>query len=1531
MGYLGSCRPARYSGWRRGSAVALVGLTAFFATAAGASAKIVHRFEGSFNKGPEEKPIPVMLSVAVDNASGSENGDVYVGAQSSLFGGEGEVYKFTPTGTFLSKFNGSKTPGGSFALYEAPFFNLAQPIGSIAVDGSASHPSSVYVADRRHDVVDRFSPSGTFECEITGKKPTAEESKVVCDGEAGATPSEGLDPAGLAVSGAGELYVVDTAHDMIDRFGPKGEFLGGISEPTHLPHPMNVAVDSAGDLFVSNGALFSSEGSVVELSASGKYIATLSLNHPTAVAVDRAHERVYSSSEEKGVNIYEFGPLDELLSTFGSEQLKVNRLSIATNETTGQVYVAEFNIIAALFFKRPESNVYIYSGDLLTPNALTAEPTEVEKESATLRGEVKLEGGPKATGCEFEYGETTAYGQTATCEPPLPSEATTAVSAKVTGLKERTVYHFRIKVENKNGVGYSEDREFTSGGAPGMEVESALAGPHTATFRTRINPFAAETSCVVEYVTAAQFAAEGYANAQTVPCLPDPIRVGFSYRNVIARAAGLLLDTTYHFRFVARNRFGVTEGPDEELGTFGLELFNLGVVGEGQVPFSEAGGHPFELQTLIKFNSAPTNFPDGKAPSGNLKDVTVDLPPGLIGNPLAVPRCTLYKVEQVLSEEERCPADSEVGVIEVGGGTEIDETEGYGFGGSLGFGFTGALYNIVPRKGAAAEFAADIYGFAGAIADIQVHVRTGEGYGVAAATVNVPAIEALKVIRVRLWGVPAASAHDGERLCVGEPGNGEIRKGHLCKSSAPLEPFLRAPTSCSAAVPAYVQVDAYQAPGEFVQAEDTITGMRGCENLRFTPAISLTPESSSSDSPTGVQFTLTVPQPESPNIPSEADLKNAVVTLPAGVTVNPAAASGLVGCPLLTGHQPHPGAVGIDLENGEPANCPQASRIGSVRIKSQLLEEELVGGVYVAQQGNAGSLQESNPFGSLLALYIVAEAPQRGVVIKLAGKVTLNPITGQLTVTFNNNPQLPFEVLKLNFFGGPRAALATPRSCGTYTTTSLFEPWSHQPAPGEAAGTPDATPESSFAISSGPGGSACPSGAGPFAPAFEAGTSTNQAGGFSPFVTKVSRSDGEQRLSTVAVKLPPGVAGLLASVPLCPEPEANQGNCPLASQIGHVVVQAGVGQAPVTVPQAGKPQDPVYLTGPYKGAPFGLTIVVPAEAGPFNLDEGGRPIVVRAKLEVDPRTGQVSVLSEPIPTILQGVPLDVRTVYVDIDRAGFIFNPTSCEPTAVTGSIGSVEGASAAVSSRFQAAGCAALPFHPTFQASTVAQTSRLDGAQLEVQIGSHGGPTQKEEEANIHKVEVQLPLELPSRLSTLNKACLQETFLKNPYSCPPQAFVGIAEAHTPILRSPLKGPAIFVARGAQFPNLEILLEGEGIKIDLEGHTQIHNGITYSRFETVPDEPISSFQLLLPRGPHSALSANGSLCYKRVVRRLRVHRAGRLVVRKLVRFLRRRLVMPTTITGQNGAVIHQRTVITVAGCKPKTARLGALRRGVKRR
>ncbi len=896
---------------------------------------------------------------------------------------------------------------------------------------------------------------------------------------------------------------------------------------------------------------------------------------------------------------------------------------------------------------------------------------------------------------------------------------------------------------------------------------------------------------------------------------------------------------------------------------FGVATYELTPEEEGGSLATQAGSHPFQLTTNLELEEEIKEeklgqqiYPHSRFAAGGLaKDLHFLLPAGVVGNPTVIAQCTYQQfTTSVAPSANECPADTAIGVASVR----------IGYYGNVET-VNSPVFNLTPAVGEPARF-----GFsAGAEVLLDTSIRTGGDYGVTVNVENIPQEANFLGSEVTFWGVPNDPRHNQSRgwNCLSDI---FLRNPGPCEPFGEQSqiPFLTLPTSCTGPVESTLLADSWAEPARTVTTRATLqdeagapVGLDGCNRLNFEPSISAAPDGQAASTPTGLTVGLHVPQEETLNPAgfAQADVRDTTVTLPAGVQLSPGAADGLSSCPL--------GAVG--LETGEASLCPEDSKVGTVEITTPLLPERLVGGAYLAQQN-------ANPFGSLVALYIVVEDPKAGVLVKLAGKVTPDPVTGQLVSTFENTPQLPFSDLELHFFGSARAPLSTPPLCGTYTTTASITPWS---------GNAPVEPSSSFEIDSGPNGAPC-SDPRPFAPGFNAGSANVQAGEFTPFTMTMTRPDADQTLASLTLHMPPGLSGSLSKLELCPEPQASQGQCGPGSLIGNTIVSAGLGGAPFTV-QGGK----VFITGPYKGAPFGLSILNPAQAGPFNLGY----VVVRAKVEVNPTTAALTVVSDPLPTIIQGIPLQLQHVQVNIDRPEFTFNPTDCNPMAISAGMTSTEGATATGSSAFQVTNCADLKFTPQFAGSTSGHPSRTDGASLDVKLSYPLGPKL----ANIAKVKVELPKQLPSRLSTLQKACTEQVFAAGPEGCPASSRIGEAVASTPVLAGPLTGPAYFVSHGgAKFPELIVVLKGEdGVTVDLHGETFIsRQGVTSSTFATVPDVPVGSFELRLPQGPYSALAANGNLC-------------------------KDKLAMPTEFVAQNGAEIHETTKIQVTGCpKAKKAK-----------
>ena len=663
----------------------------------------------------------------------------------------------------------------------------------------------------------------------------------------------------------------------------------------------------------------------------------------------------------------------------------------------------------------------------------------------------------------------------------------------------------------------------------------------------------------------------------------------------------------------------------------------------------------------------------------------------------------------------------------------------------------------------------------------------------------------------------------------------------------------------------------------------SIPALEGCAELAFYPSIRVQPETRFASTPSGMDIDVNVPQKgllESGQTP-ESDVRDTTVALPEGVQLSPSAANGLQACSeQQIGFTGINSVTGADQFTPGPVACPAASKLGLVHITTPLLPRDLEGAVYLASPAPSGEGGE-NPFDSLAALYVVAEEPVSRVLVKLAGQVTLNENTLQAATTFRNTPQVPFEELKIALFGGPRAALTTPPLCGDYQLTGAMTPWS-----GTSPATLSTQP-AEFPVNSGADGGACPGDRQPFTPGFTAQSTSTQAGSFTGFTMGITRPDGDQAVGSISLHLPAGVAALLSSVTPCPEPQASQGTCGPESLIGHTTVTAGLGPEPVTPPDG-----QVFITGPYKGAPFGLSVVTPAVAGPFNLGD----VIVRARINIDPNTAAVSIESEPLPTEIKGIPLQLQHISVIIDREDFEFNPTSCNPMSITGALTGAQGATEQIASPFQLQNCQSLPFDPELVASAGAHGSKADGTSLAVKVTSGGVGPNGVAQAGIAKVDLQLPVALSSRLPTLQKACTEAVFNANPASCDEGAVIGVATIHTPVLKNPLTGPAYLVSHGsAAFPDVEFVLQSEGITLVLDGKTDIKDGITYSKFESAPDAPFTAFETVLPAGPHSVLTPN-------VPEKADYSLCGQS------------LKMPTVITAQDGAVIHANTPITTTGC-----------------
>jgi hypothetical protein len=919
---------------------------------------------------------------------------------------------------------------------------------------------------------------------------------------------------------------------------------------------------------------------------------------------------------------------------------------------------------------------------------------------------------------------------------------------------------------------------------------------------------------------------------------------------------------------------------------YGVTLAAEATEEDGQLA-TQAGSHPFAFSTLLAVNVGRVNPEEKCHPPtaesqegcaemvGAPKDIEVQLPPGMVGNPMAVPHCSQEQFQS--GGNTGCPADTQVGDVYLS------------FYGSATAEQYAPVYDIEPPPGQPAEFGLTVGG------QVHIpmffHVRSAGDYGLTVDLNEISTFDAVRLAALSIWGVPAAEAHNPMRESATDGCEPGVKGVPGCASEAfPVKPLLTMPSACSGqalAVP--MTSDSWIMPGMEVGSapEVMLPAITGCNALSFSPELNLETSTTQQGAPSGYKVSLTVPQKEAAGELAAPDVRVVEVTLPEGTQISPSAANGLVACSNAE----------FGLKSGVAARCPRASAVGTVRISTPLLAAPLAGEVFVGQPECAPCSASQVAAGEMVPLFIQADGS--GVLIKLAGHTKINTTTGRLTTVFTENPQLPFTTLELVLNDGPGAPLTNPTTCGPAVAVASLTPWSSEAVSTATASQPPNIEGCSKAS---------------FSPSLVAGMSGSARGGsFGSFAVLIARADGQQDLGTVSLHTPPGLAAILAKVPLCDEAQANAGDCAASSQIGEVTTVVGAGSRPYTI-HGGK----VFLTGPYGGGPFGLSIVVPAEAGPYKLaglngsgGEGSGSVVIRGSIKVDPTTAALTIATNPIPTQLDGIPLHIQKVVVNVNREGFMFNPTNCNAMNVEGTIASSSGTTVSSKYPFQSTDCASLPFHPGFSVTTHAGHTRKNGAYLHVTVTSGTG------QANIKQVFVELPKILPSRTETLKQACSETQFAENPAGCPAGSHVGTAIAHTPVLPVPLTGPAIFVSHGGvKFPDLDVVLQGDGVTVDLTGQTSISEKteITSSNFDTVPDVPISSFELTLPEDSHSALAATANLCTQTVTRRVKETVHGKVVYRMRRIKQTRALHMPTTITGQNGAVVKETTKIAVQGC-----------------
>jgi hypothetical protein len=902
--------------------------------------------------------------------------------------------------------------------------------------------------------------------------------------------------------------------------------------------------------------------------------------------------------------------------------------------------------------------------------------------------------------------------------------------------------------------------------------------------------------------------------------------------------------------------------------------------------FTQAGGRvPFGITDFQV--SSVGKYPE-KIPTAGTEHIRTDVAPGLATNPFAVERCSLAEFGFEAFHGLFTEPAGKCGEAEIGFQEATIYTGKLGEGGAGDVPVGGEVYDLVPSESERmrnGQHLASLYGVAVELpifltkAELKAGFEKAEAEGAKPGVGGFPTIEEQEELEEEQWyshslikgnvewgkearGTNEADYHDYFEI-ESEPSPPLLRSRLTFEGQSGRGDFITNATSCPGHNTTSLTLEGPgivppSAPSSTRSSFTTPIGLSGCGGLGFPVNFGFHPGSITTDQPN--EFTAEASEEHEPEETDVSQVKSATFVLPAGMTLNPSAAHGLEACKPsqaneIEGTEKFTEAFGV--------GCPAGSRIGTVTLKVPTLNENLTGAAYLGGP-QAGPITKP-PF----TMYVVANSEKAGVSVRLVAHVEPNELTGQVKTTFSSPPEQPFTNLAIHFERAVLAPVANPLLCGEPKGVAAFEPTS----------SPGTFRTDAF----GQTVSGCAPGITPFKPSQSTANSNGNGGASTNFTFNLARNDGEQYVSSVKTELPPGLVGKISKAERCVEAAANSEGtpCPGGSQIGTATVLAGSGSQPFSF------TGPVYLTGPYQGNPYGLSIKVPAVAGPFNFGT----VVTRAGITVNPFTSQVIVTST-LPRIRSGVPLRIRSISVAVNKPGFMINPTNCSAFKTLSTVGGFTTlepggatASSLAESPFQVANCNKLKFSPKFNASSNAKTSRTNGALLVTEV------KQGEGQANIKSVKVQLPRQLPSRLTTLQKACTEQLFGINPLRCGSGAFVGGAIVHTPTLPQPLRGPAILVSHaGASFPDLDLVVEDPNhLRVILVGNTNIKNGITTTTFASTPDVPISSVRVELPTGSHSALAAFGNICAKS-------------------------LVMPTTMTAQNGKTFKQNTLINVAGC-----------------
>jgi hypothetical protein len=860
---------------------------------------------------------------------------------------------------------------------------------------------------------------------------------------------------------------------------------------------------------------------------------------------------------------------------------------------------------------------------------------------------------------------------------------------------------------------------------------------------------------------------------------------------------------------------------------------------QGAEASTQAGSHPTALKLSVGFTQSPAPFTEG-----DLRDLSFALPPGLFENPTAVPTCSqaafhearFNPFEESLSGES-CQDKSQVGTLTVRSSFAGRETRTFG------------LFNLDPPPGVPSEVGANPYG---APIIFIPEIRQAEGeYGITLRTANVSQLTDVSGLTLNFWGNPWSVLNDSQRgncLNEAEPSFGWSKCSVGRPSKNPQVAYLTLPTACGT-LPFTARATSWQGGGQIERTFTAAKALEGCESLSFEPKAIAQLSDPRASSPSGYEFDLDVDTSGvlSPERFAPSPIRKAVVSLPRGVTINPSVGAGLGVCT--------PAQYAAETPLSPPgAGCPNESKIGDFTVNSPIIDKTIEGGIFLASPYD-------NPFGSLIAVYLVAKSTERGILVKVAGELRADQSDGTLTATFDRLPQLPYETLRIHFREGQRSPLATPASCGAISTEADLTPWrnanivKHASLPAQ--------------ITAGVGGGPCPQGLAPFAPHAKGGMLNSQAGAYSPFYLHLTREDVEQEITSYSATFPVGLLGKIAGIPYCPDQaieaashrtgveERDHPSCPASSQIGRT--SAGYGLGPVLTYAPGK----LYLAGPYRGSDFSIVAIDSALVGPFDLGV----VIVRSAIRIDPVTTQASIDAtgtDPIPHIIDGIPIHLKDIRAYIDRPHVTINPTSCEPAEVSSALNGsgerfgdqADDTLATATAPFQAFNCGALGFRPSIALHLKGGTRRSKHPALRVVVTPRPG------DANIAGAQVALPSSLFLDQGHIKTICTKAQFSRD--ACPKESVYGHVRAYTPLLEEPLEGDAILRSSANVLPDLVFVLKGHGVEVDVAGKIDSVNGGLRGTFTQVPDAPVSKFELTLAAGKQGLLVVSArNLCAKK--------------------------------------------------------------------